>query len=388
MFFKQIIGQEETKNRLCQLVDHNQIPHALLFAGNEGVGKFPMALAFARYIHCTNRSEHEACGVCPSCKKYDQLVHPDLHFVFPIYKSAAQKKEVCDDYLPEFRSFVLKNGYFNYSQWMSYIDCDNSQGQIYTNEALEIMKKLNLKAFEAEYKIMIIWLPEKMHETCSNKILKLLEEPPAKTLFLLVSESADHILLTIQSRTQRIHLRNIEENTLAAALSERFLLEAPDAKHIAHYANGNYLRALECISINEDKKRYHQYFVNYMRQAYTVANLSSRDNPAQKFDALNSLKNISEEIASLGREKQKQFLNYCQHIIRENYIANIQTPELNYMTSEEAQFAFRFAPYLNERNILSFYEEFATAETHIEQNVNAKMVFFDLALKTIVLLKK
>lgn len=370
------------------MVDHNQIPHALLFAGNEGVGKFPMALAFARYIHCTNRSGHEACGVCSSCKKYDQLVHPDLHFVFPIYKSAAQKKEVCDDYLPEFRSFVLKNGYFNYSQWMSYIDCDNSQGQIYTNEALEIMKKLNLKAFEAEYKIMIIWLPEKMHETCSNKILKLLEEPPAKTLFLLVSESADHILLTIQSRTQRIHLRNIEENTLAAALSERFLLEAPDAKHIAHYANGNYLRALECISINEDKKRYHQYFVNYMRQAYTVANLSSRDNPAQKFDALNSLKNISEEIASLGREKQKQFLNYCQHIIRENYIANIRTPELNYMTSEEAQFAFRFAPYLNERNILSFYEEFATAETHIEQNVNAKMVFFDLALKTIVLLKK
>ena len=388
MFFNQIIGQEELKNRLRRSVETEQIPHALMLAGNEGVGKFALALAYARYIHCTNRNGKEACGECRSCKKYDQLVHPDLHFVFPIYKSATLKKEICDDYLAQFREFVLKNAYFNYNQWMSFIDCDNAQGAIYTNEASEILRKLNLKTFEADYKIMIIWLPEKMHENCANKILKILEEPPAKTLFLLVSEAPDQIIITIQSRTQRLNVRNIEEEDLKTALENRFLLEPKDSKAIAHYANGNYLKALECISLSDEKKQYHQYFVNYMRMAYTVANLSSRDNPAQKYDALSSLKQISEEIASMGRERQKQFLHYCQQIIRENYIANLQTPELNYMNSDEANFASRFAPFLNERNIESFYEEFSLAEVHVEQNVNAKMVFFDLALKSIVLLKK
>lgn len=388
MFFHQIIGQEEVKSRLRHSVASSHISHAQLFAGGEGVGKFALALAYARYIHCTQRGAEEACGVCPSCRKYDELVHPDLHLVFPIYKNTKAKKELCDDYVKEFREFVLKNGYLSYHAWMSYIESENSQGLIYSNESAEILRKLSLKSFEGEYKIMIIWLPEKMHEACANKLLKLLEEPAEKTLFLLVSDQPDQVLLTIQSRSQRVNVSNLEHSILQQALITRFQLSKDDAYSIAHYSGGNYLKALECLSTSEDHKLFHDYFVQMMRMAYAIANMGGAANPKLKFESLVKLRDISEAIAALGRERQKRFLGYAQQLLRENYIANLREPELNYMNGAEAQFASRFAPFLHERNILQFMEEYDLAEVHIESNGNPKMVFFDLALKTIVLLKK
>ncbi|MGL5015891.1 MAG: ATP-binding protein [Bacteroidales bacterium] len=388
MFFHQIIGQEEIKERLRRSVELDQIPHAQLLCGGEGVGKFALALAYARYIHCTNRGTDDACGVCPSCRKYDELVHPDLHFVFPIYKSAKLKREICDDYLKDFREFIHKSGYLSYSSWMSFIESDNAQGLIYSNESAEIMRKINLKSYEAEYKIMIIWLPERLHESCANKILKLLEEPPAKTLFLLVSDQPDRVLLTIQSRSQRINVRNIELEKLKQALMSRFMLSSEDASSIAHYSGGNYLKAIDCLSTSEDSKLFYEHFITMMRMAYAIANMGGASNPSLKFDSLVKLKDISEMVASLGRERQRRFLGYSQQFLRENYIANLQTPELNYMNRDEATFASRFAPFLHERNIEEFMKEFELAEQHIESNVNPKMVFFDLALKMIVLFKK
>ena len=188
MFFRDVIGQEEIKQRLIQEVNEGRIPHAQLICGPEGVGKMPLAIAYARYISCTNRGETDACGTCPSCVKFNKLVHPDVHFVFPIVKSAKGKKEVCDDYIADWRPFVINHPYFNLNHWLGEMDAENSQALIYAKESDEILKKLSLKSSEGGFKITIVWLPEKMHPVCANKLLKLLEEPPEKTVFLLVSE--------------------------------------------------------------------------------------------------------------------------------------------------------------------------------------------------------
>ena len=204
MFFRDIIGQDEIKQRFIQAVQTEQIPHAQLLSGKEGTGKFALAFALSRYLNCTGRLENDACGVCPSCVKMNKFIHPDLHFVFPIVKNDKRNKVICDDYLPEWRSFLSENIYFTYNQWLEEIGEGGKQGLIYTRESNEILRKLNLKTFEAPYKTMIIWLPEKMHPDCANKLLKILEEPPQKTIFLLVSEQPDEILTTIQSRSQQI----------------------------------------------------------------------------------------------------------------------------------------------------------------------------------------
>ena len=218
MFFRDIIGQKETKRRLIQSVKDGYIPHARMISGPEGVGKMALALAYARYLSCTQRGEDDACGVCPSCIKYNKLSHPDLHFVYPIVKNDKKKKEICDDYLKEWREFVLQNPYFNLNLWLNFIGSENSQGMIYARESDEIIRKLNLKAYESEYKIMIVWLPEKMHEACANKLLKMIEEPPANTVFLLVSENPDRVIGTIQSRTQSLPVPPVDDESMARDL--------------------------------------------------------------------------------------------------------------------------------------------------------------------------
>ena len=206
MYFKDIIGQEEVKERLRQSTRTGIVPHAQLFTEQGGAGAFPLALAYARYLNCTNRTETDACGRCPSCLKYDELAHPDLHFVFPIVAKKEKKKEVCDDYLSEWRGFLKEHPYFNMDEWLDYIEAGNSQAIIYSKESDEIIHKLSLKIYEAEYRILMVWLPEKLHPTCANKLLKIIEEPPMKTVILMVSETPDLILGTIQSRAQRIHI--------------------------------------------------------------------------------------------------------------------------------------------------------------------------------------
>lgn len=374
MFFKDIIGQSEVKERLISSARKGIIPHAQLFCGQEGVGKFPLALAYAQYLNCENPSEADSCGRCPSCVKYNHLAHPDLHFVFPIIKKAAKKKEVCDDYITEWREFIKQSSYFNLSQWLDHIDAENSQGLIYAKESEEIIRKLSLRIYEAKYKVMIIWLPEKMHESCANKLLKIIEEPTDNTIFLLVSDIPDNIITTIQSRCQRVNIHGVKEKDITEALESAYNITPEDAASVAHLANGNYLKAMETISLNEEHKFFFNLFIQMMRASY------ARN--------IKEIKAIGNEIAGVGRENQKGFLKYCQRMIREYFVSNLSQAEMVYLAQDEANFGTRFAPFINERNIIGFMDELALAERHIEQNVNAKMVFFDLCLKITMLIKQ
>lgn len=372
--FRDVIGQEAAKQRLLQEAGEGRIPHAQLFCGPEGAGKLPLALAYAKYLCCTDPGPEGACGTCPSCVKWNKLVHPDVHFMFPIVKSAKGKKEVCDDYLADWRHLLMNNPYFALPHWLSAMGAENGQALIYARESDEITRKLSLKSVEGGYKITIIWLPEKMHEACANKLLKLLEEPPEKTLFLLVSEMPEQLLSTILSRTQRFSVPRIAEADIALALRDKYAVQSADADAIAHMANGSFVKALETISLNEENQLFFDLFVSLMRLAWQRK--------------IRELKQWSEQVAGLGRERQKNFLDYCQRMIRENFIYNLHQPEMNYLTRPEENFAIRFAPFVNERNVVGIMEELSEAQLHIVQNVNPRMVFFDFALKMIMLLKQ
>lgn len=375
MFFKDIVGQSEVKERLVTSARKGLIPHAQLFCGPEGVGKFPLALAYAQYLNCENPTDNDSCGKCASCVKYAHLTHPDLHFVFPIVKKAAKKKEVCDDYIADWREFVKQhNYYFNLTQWLDHIDAENSQGLIYAKESEEILRKLSLRIYEAKYKIMIIWLPEKMHESCANKLLKIIEEPTDNTIFLLVSDMPDNIITTIQSRCQRINVHGVAESDIVQALESEYNILPDDATTVAHLSKGSYLKAVETISLNEEHKFFFNLFVQMMRASY------ARN--------IKEIKTIGNELAAIGRENQKSFLIYSQRMVREYFVSNLHQPEITYLAQDEANFGIRFAPFINERNIVGFMDELALAERHIEQNVNAKMVFFDLCLKITMLIKQ
>ena len=374
MFFKDIIGQEAVKVHLRKAAQKGVVPHAQLFTERGGAGAFPLALAYARYLNCTDRTETDACGHCPSCVKFNELAHPDLHFVFPIVAKKEKKKEVCDDYLPEWRTFLKDNPYFGLDQWLDAMDAGNSQALIYSKESDEILRKLSLKIYEAAYRILMVWLPEKLHPTCANKLLKVIEEPPARTVILMVSELPDLILGTILSRAQRIPLPPIDDVAMAEALKSRFSLLTEDALQIAHLASGNYLKAVEAISLSEENQFYLEQFKGMMRNSWAKN--------------VKGMKAMSELLAGIGRERQKRFLAYCQHLIRENFIYRFQAPEMTYMNYEETSFSVKFSPFINERKVFDIMDELDLAARHIEQNVNAKMVFFDLSLQLTVLIKR
>ena len=372
MFFKDIIGQEKAKKRLISEAKEGRIPHAQLFCGAEGVGKLALAIAYARYINCNNPNDEDACGICPNCIKFNKLVHPDLHFVFPIVKKKGNNRAICDDYINNWREFVLNNPYFNLNSWNREIGVENQQSIIYATESEEILKKLSFKSSQGGYKSVIVWLPEKMNEECSNKLLKILEEPPAKTLFLLVSEQPDALLTTILSRCQRINIPAVGEKDILNMVVDKFGISQQMAMEIAHASQGSVLKAIDLINTNEEQKEFFDLFVNLMRLCY-----------ARK---IREMKQWSETLAGMGRERQKNFLNYCQNMIRENFIYNFHKDELNYMNSNEKQFSLKFSPFINEKNIFGIMNELSEAQSHIEQNVNSKMVFFDFSLKMIVLL--
>lgn len=374
MYFKDIVGQDGIKERLLKSAREGFIPHAQLFCGPEGIGKLPLALAYAQYLNCENPSDTDSCGVCPSCKKYANLAHPDLHFVFPIVKKATKKKEVCDDYIVEWREMFESTPYFSYHQWLSNIEAENSQGVIYAKESEEIVRKLSLKIYEAKFKMMVVWLPEKMHEACANKLLKIIEEPTPNTVFLLVSDAPDMIIGTIQSRSQRINIPSIEKSEIEKVLIEKYNINDIDAENIAHLSRGSFVKALETISLDEENKYFFELFVNMMRSSY------ARN--------IKSIKAIAADLAGIGRERQKSYLMYSQKMIREYFVSNLQHPDIVYLNNSENAFGVRFAPFINERNIMDFMEELSLAEMHIEQNVNARMVFFDLCLKVTMLLKR
>lgn len=385
MHFSDIIGQQDIKNRFIQSVKEQRIPHAQLLRGPEGVGKLALAIAYAQYISCENKGETDSCGKCPSCVKYNKLAHPDLHFVFPVIKPTGKSSVVCDDFIADFRATILENPYFSVNDWYMRISGDAKQGMIYGNESQEIIRKLSLKTYESEYKVMIIWLPEKMNETCSNKLLKILEEPPAKTLFLLVSNAPDTIITTILSRTQHINIPRLTSDDIVVALlrNNDIDITQQDALNVSRISNGSYLNALAILADDDENKVNFERFIMIMRLAWQVGNRKDHA-------SLKTLKKWADDMAApaIGRERQKKFLAYAQHMTRENFIFNLQHPDLNYLSSYEADFSRKFSPFVNERNVEDIMKEFALAQRQVEQNVNAKMIFFDLVLKLIMLLKR
>ena len=381
MRFCDIIGQETEKRQLRQAVLEGRIPHAQLFAGPAGVGKLALALAYAQYVSCPNRDEHDSCGTCPTCLQFNKLQHPDLHFVFPIIKG--DDGDVCDAFADKWRGLLTEQRYFDIDDWYRVLGTETKQGMIYEKESGEIMRKLSLKSFSGGYKIMIIWQPEKMNVTCANKILKLLEEPPTKTLFLLVSEHPEQLLSTILSRVQEVRVPRLNEADIAAGIQTVYTwLSDQEAKTVAHMANGSYLAALKIMSESEESKGYFDDFVALMRNAWLVGQ-------KKDYSALLKLRQWSYDMADskVGREKQKAFLQYAQRQIRENYIYNFHCADMNYQTEAESQFSSKFAPFIHDSNVERMMNELGKAEQQIAQNGNAKIIFFDLCLQMIVLVK-
>ena len=362
MRFCEIVGQEDVKKRLRQSVQEGRIAHAQLFSGISGVGKLALALAYAQYLACPHRTEDDSCGQCPSCLQHHKLQHPDLHFVFPIVKE--NSGDVCDTYADKWRGLVTERSYFDLEDWYRVLGTETKQGMIYENESTEIIRKLSLKSFSGGYKIMVIWQPEKMNTTCANKILKLLEEPPAMTLFLLVSEHPEQLLSTILSRVQEVRVPRLSEETIAAGLQREYTwLGSEEAQSIAHMANGSYLAALKTMNESADNKIYFDDFVSLMRNAWLVGQ-------KKDYSALLKLRQWSNDMADskVGREKQKAFLQYAQRQVRENYIYNFHCSQMNYQTEAERQFSSKFAPFIHEGNVERMMEELGKAEMQIAQN--------------------
>ena len=381
MRFSDIIGQEEVKRQLRQAVRDGRIAHAQLFTGIAGIGKIGLALAYAQYLACPHRTADDSCGQCPSCLQYQKLQHPDLHFAFPIVKSDAG--DVCDDYMDKWRGLLTEQPYFDIEDWYRTLGVETKQGMIYEKESSEILRKLSLKSFSDGYKVMVIWQPEKMNATCANKLLKLLEEPPVKTLFLLISEQPEQLLSTILSRVQEIRVPRLEKQVIAHALHKTYnWLSEEDATDIAHMSNGSYLTALRVMNESNDTQGYFDDFVALMRNAWLVGQ-------KKDYSALLKLRQWSMDMADskVGREKQKAFLQYAQRQIRENYIYNLGNSEMNYQTKQERAFSTKFAPFIHDGNVERMMNELSKAETQIAQNGNAKIIFFDLCLQMIVMVK-
>lgn len=377
MQFSDIIGQNHLKQELRDTITNNRISHALLFHGPEGNGALPLAIAYAQYINCENRTVTDSCGVCASCVKYNKLQHPDLHFAYPVITTTKIKSTpVSDNFIAEWREVIQQQPYLNLEMWLTQISGDessNKQGSIQKEESKEIIRKLNLKSYEAEYKVMIIWMADKINESCANKLLKIIEEPPAKTLFILISENTEDIISTILSRTQMVRVPKIDNTSLAARISQDFGIDSNDIDGLLHNANGNYLKAFRLISLENSNSIFFELFTQMMRLAYTKN--------------LPELSLVSDKIADLGREKQKSYIEYCLKMLRENFILNQKNPDIVYLFKKEKDFSDKFHPYINEKNIGGLTKDFNDAFYHIERNGSAKIIFFDIMLKLIIHLR-
>lgn len=372
--FDNIIGQKEYIASLRTAIDNNRLPHALLISGNEGTGGLALAYAAAQYLICPHRHDGDACGQCPQCLQLGKLQHPDVHFVFPVVRKKNQKEApISLDYMGEWRKAFLNNHYLTLNEWTATSGEENKQAGIFVAEANNIIKTLSVKPFESDYRVMIIWLPEKMNEETANKLLKIIEEPNDMTHFFLVSQEPERIIGTIQSRVQRINLPPIADVDIQQALVSRFNCPQDKAIDYARMSHGSYVEALKLLNDDEERSFYFTKFCEMMRLSYAK----------KLFD----MKEWSEEMSGIGRERQKAYLQYAQQMIRENFIMNFNTPSLNYLNESERTFSSRFHAFVNHNNVNGIMDELALAEKDIMQNVNAKMVFFDLSLKLIMLLK-
>jgi DNA polymerase-3 subunit delta' len=366
MQFKDAVGQRELKEKLVSTVKDGRVSHAQLFEGAMGYGGLPMALAYAQFISCKNRSD-DSCGTCSSCVKYNKLIHPDLHFVFPVNKTKKIKdKPVSNDFLPQWREIVLEKKYFTEQDWYEFIGIENKQGIISAYEADKILSKLSYKPFESDYKIMIVWLPERLNQTSANRLLKLIEEPPEHTVFLLVTENSGRILPTIYSRTQRIRLQPLKEEDIVNAL-KKLNFNAHEVFTASRLSEGNYIQAIQTLQVSESAKMNLDNFMQFMRLSF-------------KNDILGLL-DWAESMASLGREKQKSFLVFSERMVRENFVLNKKIEDIVYLGFEELEWARKFSVFINDNNACELYKQLNICIPHISQNGNAKIIFTDLALK-------
>lgn len=364
MRFADIIGQDDIKRHLIGTVKENRISHAQMFLGREGYGTLPLAIAYAQYINCQHRTDTDSCGECPSCRQISNLAFPDLHFAFPVPATGSTKeKAISDSFFTKWSDFIKQNPYGSYQQWLDFVDAGNSQGSIRVDESNEIIRKLNMKSFNSEYKIMVIWLPEKMNAEASNKLLKIIEEPFPKTLFLLVAENTENIISTIISRTQLVRVPRITDTDLCDGLQRVEGIDAAKAEKIARISEGDFGKALEYSSQAADLAQNLELFMRIMRTSY-----------AYKAPDMIAL---AEELGALGREKQKALLSYSERMVRENLIMNRNLGQMVRLTDDEADFAQKFSRFIHPQNSGFIAEALDKACYHISRNASAKIVFMD-----------
>ncbi|MFT6933827.1 MAG: DNA polymerase-3 subunit delta' [Maribacter sp.] len=380
MFFKDILGLSHIKNHLTLSADAGRIPHAQLFVGPEGSGLLPMALAYAQYVICNNSDSENEGGEVACNLKFNSFSHPDMHFAFPVANSEkAKTRAVSDNYIQEWRNFMTEQPYGNLFDWYRLIEIEKKQGQIGVDEAQAVLKKLSLKSYEGGYKVMVIWMAERMNSAASNKLLKLIEEPPDKTIFLLLCQNEEQIIQTIKSRCQVLHLPPLAEEAIVTGLIDKGATKE-EAMRVAHEANGNFNKALDLFHNDSEDLVFEKWFVQWVRSAF-----KAKGNKA----AIHELILWSEELAKTGRETQKKFLHYCIMVMRQALLLNYGAEELAYMKIHVDGFQLKkFAPFVHENNILPIVEELENSIYHIERNGNAKIIFTDLSIKLTRLLHK
>ncbi|WMI68948.1 ATP-binding protein [Mangrovimonas sp. YM274] len=381
MLFSEILGQEHLKSHLTQSVDNGRIPHAQLFVGPEGSGTLPLAIAYAQYILCKNQNSENQGGLDACNLKFKNLSHPDLHFAFPVATNDKVKSHpVSSHFLEEWRQLVAEQPYGNLFDWYKLLGIDNKQGQIGVDEAQDIVKALSLKSYEGGYKVMLIWMADKMNTAAANKLLKLIEEPPSKTIFILIAEDEEQIINTIKSRCQILHFPPLAEEVIKQALMKQYDINEAEATKIAHQANGNYNKACDIVYQDSEDLQFEEWFIFWIRSAF-----KAKGNKGAILDLIK----WSEDIAKTGRETQKQFLHFCIDFFRQALLMNYGANDLVYMEPKTQSFKLeKFAPFVHNANILEISEELQDAIYHIERNGNSKIILTDLSIKLTRLLHK
>lgn len=375
MQFDDITGQDHIKNHLKQSADHGRIPHAQLFIGPEGSGLLPMAIAYARYVICGNAgANQDACHL-----KFNNLAHPDLHFAYPVNTSDKVKKDATSkDYASEWTAFLNDQPYGNLFDWLLSIGIEKKQGNISVHEAKDIIKSMSLKPYEGGYKICIVWMAENMNTACANKLLKLIEEPPQKTVFILLAEDEEALLQTIRSRCQVIHFPPLSEAAVTRALEQKGV-EPSEALKLAHRSDGNLNKAFDLMEHRSEDEVFEKWFVTWVRTAF-----KARGNK----QVVNDLISWSDEVGKTGRETQKKFIHYCIEVFRQALVYNYQAKELAFMEFETGFQIEKFAPFVHGNNISDIHKELENALYQVERNVNSKVIFTDLSLSLTRLLHR
>lgn len=378
MQFKEIIGQEETKRHLRETVRSGRISHAMLFSGGEGAGALPLALAYAQYVNCRNRTDEDSCGVCPECYRMQRMEHPDCHYIYPVNTSKeavatgrADEKPRSEQFLHVWRRVIPETGgYLTEQEWYAELGIENQQGIINKNDANELVRKMGFKSFEGGYKTVIVWLPERLHEAAANTLLKLVEEPPEKTLFLFVSFEPEKIIATIRSRTQIVALPGVPDDAIARELVARKGVPAERAELLAHLAQGSWGAAVRMAAASDGQgmasSEHQERFIKLMRLCYQQKYLGLFD--------------WAEEMAPLGREAQKQFCTAALGIVRECYMTGIGMGRIAYTDPGRETFCKNFAPYVSEVTVEAFVAEFELLLAQIRQNGNPRILFTHFAM--------